>query len=69
MKTLRDTGVLFGRSMRHIVRSPDTIITVTITPVMLLLLFVYVLGGAIQAGTENYVNYLLPGIPVFVKSN
>ena len=62
MKTLRDTGVLFGRSMRHIVRSPDTIITVTITPVMLLLLFVYVLGGAIQAGTDNYVNYLLPGI-------
>jgi ABC-2 type transport system permease protein len=62
MKTLRDTGTLFGRSMRHIMRSPDTIITVTITPVMLLLLFVYVFGGAIQAGTDKYVNYLLPGI-------
>jgi ABC-2 type transport system permease protein len=62
MKTLRHTGVLFGRSMRHILRSPDTIITVTITPIMLLLLFVYVFGGAIQAGTDNYVNYLLPGI-------
>src|SRR3954468_11961264 len=62
MKTLRDTGVLFGRSMRHILRSPDTIITVTITPIMLLLLFVYVFGGAIQAGTDKYVNYLLPGI-------
>src|SRR6187402_3800192 len=62
MKGLYDTGVLFGRSMRHILRSPDTIITVLITPVMIMLLFVYVFGGAIQAGTGNYVNYLLPGI-------
>lgn len=62
MKTLRDTGVLFGRLMKHIFRSPDTIITVAIMPIMIMLLFVYVLGGAIQTGTENYVNYLLPGI-------
>ncbi len=56
------TGVLFGRLMRHILRSPDTIITVAVTPIAMLLLFVYVLGGAIQTGTDNYVNYLLPGI-------
>src|SRR3954447_11055150 len=62
MKVLYDTGVLFGRSMRHILRSPDTIITVLITPVMIMLLFVYVFGGAIKAGTGNYVSYLLPGI-------
>lgn len=62
MKGLHDTGVLFGRSMRHILRSPDTIITVVITPLMIMLLFVYVFGGSIQAGTGNYVNYLLPGI-------
>jgi ABC-2 type transport system permease protein len=62
MKVWYDTGVLFGRSMRHILRSPDTIITVMITPVMIMVLFVYVFGGAIQAGTGNYVNYLLPGI-------
>jgi ABC-2 type transport system permease protein len=62
MKVLHDTGVLFVRLMRHILRSPDTIITVLITPVMMMLLFVYVFGGAIQAGTGNYVNYLLPGI-------
>lgn len=43
-------------------RSPDTIITVAITPIMMMLLFVYVFGGAISTGTENYVNYLLPGI-------
>ncbi len=57
-----DTGVMLGRSMRHIFRSLDTIITVTVTPIAMLLLFVYVFGGAIQTGTDNYVNYLLPGI-------
>ncbi len=58
----RKTGVLMARLMRNIMRSPDTIITVAITPIMLLLLFVYVFGGAIETGTDNYVNYLLPGI-------
>ncbi|MEV6493125.1 ABC transporter permease [Actinoplanes sp. NPDC051633] len=57
-----DTAVLLGRSLRHIVRSPDTIITTVLTPIAMLLLFVYVLGGAIQTGTGSYVNYLLPGI-------
>ena len=57
-----DMGVMLGRSMRHILRSVDTIITVTITPIAMMLLFVYVFGGAIQTGTDNYVNYLLPGI-------
>ncbi|AFV02183.1 ABC transporter, permease protein [Dehalobacter sp. DCA] len=57
-----DMSVMLGRSMRHIFRSMDTIITVTIMPIAFMLLFVYVFGGAIQAGTDNYVNYLLPGI-------
>lgn len=57
-----DTRVMLGRSLRHIARSLDTIITVTIMPIAFMLLFVYVFGGAIQAGTDNYVNYLLPGI-------
>ncbi|WP_249659786.1 ABC transporter permease [Lysinibacillus fusiformis] len=56
------TWVLLGRLMRNIMRSPDTIITVAITPIMMMLLFVYVFGGAIETGTDNYVNYLLPGI-------
>jgi ABC-2 type transport system permease protein len=55
-------GVMLGRSMRHIFRSMDTIITVCLTPIAMMLLFVYVLGGAIQTGMGNYVNYLLPGI-------
>ena len=59
---LGDSAVLLGRSMRHITRSPDTIITTTITPVALMLLFVYVFGGAINTGPGRYVDYLLPGI-------
>lgn len=57
-----DMGVMLGRSMRHTFRSMDTIITVCITPIAMMLLFAYVFGGAIQTGTDNYVNYLLPGI-------
>src|SRR5947199_9757488 len=55
-------GVMLGRAMRNIFRSMDTIITVCLMPIAFMLLFVYVFGGAIQAGTDNYVNYLLPGI-------
>ncbi|WP_125777111.1 ABC transporter permease [Antribacter gilvus] len=57
-----DTAVLTGRSLSHIMRSMDTIITTAVTPIALMLLFVYVLGGAINTGTGSYVNYLLPGI-------
>ena len=60
---LADTGVLTGRSLRHVLRSPDTILTTAVTPIALLLLFVYVLGGAIDVGGGvAYVDYLLPGI-------
>src|SRR5512136_1137331 len=57
-----DTAVLTGRSLRHIMRSPDTIITTTVMPIAFMLLFVYVFGGAIKAGSGPYVSYLLPGI-------
>lgn len=57
-----DTVALTGRSLRHISRSVDTIITTALTPIALLLLFVYVFGGAIEAGGASYVDYLLPGI-------
>ncbi|HEV2218087.1 MAG TPA: ABC transporter permease [Candidatus Dormibacteraeota bacterium] len=64
MKThfFSDTWVMLERSLRHVFRSVDTIITVTIMPIAFMLLFVYVFGGAIHAGTDRYVNYLLPGI-------
>lgn len=62
---MKHTFTLFGRSMRHILRSPDTIITVAIVPIMMMMLFVYVFGGAIKMSlgkNVNYVNYMLPGI-------
>ena len=59
---LDDTAVLTGRTMRHVTRSLDTIITTAITPVAIMLMFVYVFGGAIDTGPVRYVNYMLPGI-------
>lgn len=64
-----DMNIMLGRSMRHIFRSMDTIITVTIMPIMFMLLFVYVFGGAIHTDTDNYVNYLLPGILLMAISS
>lgn len=61
-KFFGDTTVLLGRSLRHISRSPDTIITTAVMPIAFMLLFVYVLGGAIDTGSDSYVTYLLPGI-------
>ena len=59
---LGDTAVLTGRTMRHVTRSFDTIITTAITPIVIMLLFVYVFGGAIDTGSVSSVNYMLPGI-------
>ncbi|MFE7139110.1 ABC transporter permease [Streptomyces sp. NPDC057644] len=57
-----DTATLTGRTMRHVTRSADTVITTVITPVAMMLMFVYVFGGAIDTGSVPYVNYMLPGI-------
>ncbi|GAA3162781.1 multidrug efflux ABC transporter permease LieB [Planomonospora alba] len=59
---LGDTTVLLGRSLRHITRSPDTVVTTAVMPIAMMLMFVYVFGGAIDTGADPYVNYLLPGI-------
>ena len=57
-----DTAVLTGRTVRHITRSADTIITTAVMPIAMMLLFVYVFGGAIDTNTKSYVDYMLPGI-------
>lgn len=60
-----NTVILTGRLMKHILRSPDTIITVALTPIAMMLMFVYVFGGAVKmsmGADVNYVNYQLPGI-------
>lgn len=64
MQATKDTWTMAKRSLRHIVRSPDTIITVVLTPIAIMLMFVYVLGGALdqQTGSANYIDYITPGI-------
>jgi ABC-2 type transport system permease protein len=57
-----DTAVLTGRTLRHVTRSLDTIITTAITPIAMMLMFVYVFGGAIDTGPVQYIDYMLPGI-------
>jgi ABC-2 type transport system permease protein len=52
------------RSLRHTTRSLDTIITVVLTPIAMLLLFVYVFGGALgtQTGAIEYIDFITPGV-------
>jgi ABC-2 type transport system permease protein len=58
---MTDSLALIDRSLRHSIRSVDALLTAVLLPVMLLLLFVYVFGGAIDAGTR-YLDYVVPGI-------
>jgi ABC-2 type transport system permease protein len=64
-RNFSDTTVLSGRMMRHTFRSIDTLITVVAMPIMILLLFVYVFGGAMNTGSRNYINFVVPGIVLF----
>jgi ABC-2 type transport system permease protein len=66
MRTFADTWTMTKRSLRHTTRSIDTIITVVLMPIAMLLLFVYVFGGAIgkQTGTIKYVDFITPGVVI-----
>jgi len=59
-----DTLVIARRSLKRIPRQPDLLTAYTIQPVMFVLLFVYVFGGAIDSGSFDYVDFLMPGIIV-----
>lgn len=59
---LRDTSVLIVRSLRHIFKNLDQLMSLMIQPIMFMLLFRYVFGGAINTGQTTYVNYLVAGI-------
>jgi ABC transporter DrrB family efflux protein len=66
---ITDTAVVTGRNLRHFIRQPDLLVFSTIQPVLFVLLFVYVFGGAIGRSLAHgvtYVDFLLPG--VFVQS-
>ncbi len=62
MYALRDTWVMAKRSMRHIVRSPDTIITVLAMPIAIMLMMVYVFGSVIDTGLVKYIDFAVPGV-------
>jgi ABC transporter DrrB family efflux protein len=67
--SVRDSSVVTMRNLRHFWRQPDLLIFSTIQPIMFVVLFVYVFGGAVGLALPNgisYVDYLLPGI--FVQS-
>lgn len=68
---INDTLILLGRFIKHITRSIDTLITVCLTPIGIMLLFVYVFGGAIGNGMSHaqYVQYMLPGILLMAISS
>ncbi|PSK96288.1 ABC-2 type transport system permease protein [Murinocardiopsis flavida] len=57
-----DTGVMIVRSLRQVARQTDGLLIAVILPVTLMLLFVYVFGGAISTGTDAYIDYVVPGI-------
>ncbi len=59
-----DIAVMTKRNLTHVLRLPQLIVFSTIQPVMFVLLFAYVFGGAIKTGAGDYINYLLPGILV-----
>jgi ABC-2 type transport system permease protein len=59
-----DTLVLAERSLKRIRRQPDLLVGFTVQPVMFVLLFVYVFGGAIATPGLDYVDFLMPGIIV-----
>lgn len=64
MRVLSDMWTMTKRSLRHTTRSLDTIITVVLTPIALMLLFVYVFGDALetQTGPIDYVDFIMPGV-------
>jgi ABC transporter DrrB family efflux protein len=63
---LSDTLVLARRNLIRIVRAPDLLTAFTVQPIMFVLLFVYVFGGAIAvpAAFDNYADFLIPGIVI-----
>ncbi len=63
-RLITDTMVITERNLVRLTRAPDLVIAFTVQPVMFLLLFVYVFGGAIQTPGYDYKDFLLPGILV-----
>jgi ABC transporter DrrB family efflux protein len=65
---LADTLVLAKRSLLRIPRAPDLLLSFTVQPIMFVLLFAYVFGGAITTPGYSYIDFLMPGIIVQTMS-
>lgn len=65
MTILQDSWFLTGRMMKHMTRSIDTIISVVVMPIMVMLAFVYIFGGAMSIPQESYKGFILPAILLF----
>jgi len=62
--TVSDTLVLAKRNFLRIPRAPDLLLAFTVQPLMFVLLFAYVFGGAIPTPGHTYIDFLIPGILV-----
>ena len=63
-RALRHAAAIAGRNLKHLVRNPMALVFIAIQPIMLVLLFNYVFGGAIKAIGVRYIEYLIPGVMV-----
>jgi ABC transporter DrrB family efflux protein len=63
-RLLTDTAIIAERNLVRLPRAPDLLLAFTVQPIMFVLLFRYVFGGAIHTAYANYADYLIPGIVV-----
>ena len=69
MTVFSDTMTLTGRMMKHMTRSVDTIMTVVLMPIMLMLAFIYIFGGAMTIPQEVYKGFIVPAILLFTVAS
>lgn len=69
MNVFADTIVLTGRMMKHMTRSVDTIITVVLMPVLIMLAFIYIFGGAMTITQDSYKGFIVPAILLFTVAS
>ncbi|MFD6107448.1 ABC transporter permease [Nocardia salmonicida] len=62
LRTVQDSATMLDRNIKHTLRSPDTMIMTIALPVIILMMFVYVFGGAMDVGPGAYIDYVVPGI-------
>lgn len=69
MNVLGDTFTLTGRMMKHMTRSVDTIITVILMPILIMLAFIYIFGGAMTIPQATYKGFIVPAILLFTVAS